>query len=357
MEVGNYELSLLILVLIVNFSAGCKKASAPSTTTPAPPTYTTTEGILIVGGYGDKLDNGHTSVEVFIPGKRKSCKLPSLPYPRASSTVDIVDNTAIVCGGIFDINNETTNIHTLNSCLQLKSSGWEEYMTLNTGRYCHTSWVSKEGLILVGGDIMSVDREDDTELVKPGADPISFEVPWTRRACAINDIDSTIVTGNYLDLDDNGKTYYGGRKVVRYNIQGYVEDLPEMNQGRWGHGCGAYQASNSRVLIVAGGDSGNSVKSRLHKSTEKLVIGESSWTTVSNLPSRLSWVSSVSLDNTVFIIGGATFGNQYEQVYAYDVDEDYWREVGDMDQPRSAAAATKVDVPTIKHFCDQGQLL
>merc|ERR1719430_524346 len=41
MEGDNSPMSCLILVLIVNFSAGCKKT--PSTTTPSPPTYTTTE--------------------------------------------------------------------------------------------------------------------------------------------------------------------------------------------------------------------------------------------------------------------------------------------------------------------------
>jgi len=352
MEGYNSPMSLLILVLIVNFSAGCKKTS---TTTPAPPTYTTTEGILIAGGYGDKADNGHTSVEVFIPGNRKSCKLPNLPYPRASFTVDIVDNTAVVCGGIFDINNETTNIHTLNSCLQLTSSGWEEYKTLKSEWFSHTSWVSTEGLMLLGGD---GEADEYAELVTPGADPITFEGgEWISRACAINDGDSTIVTGNYIQKDENGDYYHGGRKVIRYNLQGHVENLPEMNQGRWGHGCGAYTSGNSRVLIVAGGDSGNSVKSKLTSSTEKLVIGATSWTQVGRLYWSLGWIASVSLDNTVFMIGGGTKWGQKREVYAYDVDEDNWKEVGKMEEPRSSAAAAKVDVTTINHFCVEGELL
>jgi len=324
---------------------GCKAHSTPTATTPVPPAYTTTEGILVAGGYYGNNADGRTSVEVFVPGNKKFCRLPNLPYPRASFTVDIVENTVVVCGGTFDINDEKYK-HTLKSCLQLTLSGWvRQYATLKTKRFGHTSWKTEQGLMLLGGYY-----GDTTELVKPGADPIILaNEAW--RACAITDTDSIIITGSYQDIDKNDNHYYGSRKVVRYNLQGHVENLPEMNQGRWGHGCGAYTTSNSTVLIVAGGDSGNSIKDHLHSSTEKLVVGASSWTRAGSLPRTLSWVASVSMDNTVFITGGQADITQAE-VLAFDVVGEIWRKVGRLQDARSAHAATKVDMETVKPFCD-----
>ena len=40
----------------------------------------------------------------------------------------------------------------------------------------------------------------------------------------------------------------GHVRVVRYNRQGDVTDLPELNTGRWSHACGFYiNANNQKV--------------------------------------------------------------------------------------------------------------
>jgi len=355
MEGYNFAIFFLISVSIVNICDACKSHQEPSVPTPAPPTYTSSEGILVAGGFGVNADEVN-SVEVFVPGKRKSCKLPELPYPRSSLTVDIVDNTPVVCGGAFDINNDTT-LHTLETCLQLQNEEWTEFAKLKSPRFGHTSWVSPAGLMLLGGYYGNT-----AELVNPGADPVTFnQTDW--RACAIDDTDSVIITGDYMAVDEDEKDdesnkysfstehYYGSKKVTRYNLQGFVENLPRMKQGRWKHGCGAYQIGKSKVLLVAGGDSGNTIKSHYHTSTEKLVIGATSWTKVSPLPTRLAWVASVSLDNTVFITGGEYGGKYYSDVYAFDVDQEKWRRVGKLQGPRAAHDATKVDMKTIETIC------
>ena len=37
--------------------------------------------------------------------------------------------------------------------------------------------------------------------------------------------------------------------MTRYNTAGFIEDLPDLNQGRWGHGCGAYKTNNGDKVI------------------------------------------------------------------------------------------------------------
>ena len=36
--------------------------------------------------------------------------------------------------------------------------------------------------------------------------------------------------------------------VSVYHIGGWVEDLPDLNTGRWGHGCGHYVDNNNDIV-------------------------------------------------------------------------------------------------------------
>ena len=62
-----------------------------------------------------------------------------------------------------------------------------------------------------------------------------------RKACSIQDPSSAtvLVTGG----EDTLKT------VSRYSLQGWVEDLPLLNVGRYYHGCGGYVSSGDMVSI------------------------------------------------------------------------------------------------------------
>ena len=53
-----------------------------------------------------------------------------------------------------------------------------------------------------------------------------------RNACAIPDIitDSVFITGGVYSL----------QMVSRYDLLGWVEDLPQLIEGRNNHGCGSY---------------------------------------------------------------------------------------------------------------------
>ena len=105
--------------------------------------------------------------------------------------------------------------------------------------------------------------------------------------------------------------------VSRYTMaQGWVEDLPTLNQGRYDHGCAAFAGDNGQVLLrkvekwmvfclhlyfqnflVAGGSNGY----HLLDSTE--VFRDGVWTVVAPLPVALEGVRGVTLDNTVFMTG------------------------------------------------------
>ena len=63
-----------------------------------------------------------------------------------------------------------------------------------------------------------------------------------RKACAIPDLitDSVIITGGYFTEP----------LVARYDRMGWVEDLPQLIEGRYNHGCGSYlRVSGTQVSI------------------------------------------------------------------------------------------------------------
>ena len=61
---------------------------------------------------------------------------------------------------------------------------------------------------------------------------------FCRYSCSIQDLTSqtVIITGGV----DEGMTATNLKKVTRYDIEGFVEDMPPLNIGRAVHGCGAY---------------------------------------------------------------------------------------------------------------------
>ena len=62
---------------------------------------------------------------------------------------------------------------------------------------------------------------------------------FTREACAIQFDDYVIITGGTNSLDI----------VSKYTDTGFVEDLPNLLSGRYGHGCGHYTNENNELVI------------------------------------------------------------------------------------------------------------
>ena len=71
-----------------------------------------------------------------------------------------------------------------------------------------------------------------------------------RDACAIPDLitDSVIITGGLIigaKLSNNAK-----QAVSRYDRMGWVEDLPQLIEGRYDHGCGAYLRDDGTQVSI-----------------------------------------------------------------------------------------------------------
>ena len=52
-----------------------------------------------------------------------------------------------------------------------------------------------------------------------------------------------VVTGGY-----NVEGHSSAKRVSKYNIEGWVMDLPNLSVSRWSHGCGYYQDSNDNIV-------------------------------------------------------------------------------------------------------------
>ena len=69
---------------------------------------------------------------------------------------------------------------------------------------------------------------------------ISFKDANYRWACGIEMEEKVIITGGALNSG-----LVASDKAIVYNDDGFVEDLPSLRLGRWGHGCGHYITDNT----------------------------------------------------------------------------------------------------------------
>ena len=130
-----------------------------------------------------------------------------------------------------------------------------------------------------------------------------------RYACSIELEERVILTG--------GVDYPS--KVSVYTIEGWQQDLADLGQGRRLHGCGHYTNKDNlvvkfiyktwfsvfmnfhfaiQVFLVTGGYSNGVLAT-----TEILVEGDASWTTVGNLPKAFYGIRGVSLNNRIIMTG------------------------------------------------------
>ena len=63
---------------------------------------------------------------------------------------------------------------------------------------------------------------------------------FCRSACSIEFDDRVVLTGGW----DFGAT----NRVAVYNVDGFVEYLPDLNHMRQDHGCGQYIDGNDRIV-------------------------------------------------------------------------------------------------------------
>jgi len=307
------------------------------------------KGILLAGGtYIDWTKKKTT--HVFIPSYNKTCAFPELPEQRFDHSLDTVGNTPVLCGGSYYLDGKQFyydgKISLDHICLQLTpptASGTWSVSAVTKGFYYHSSWNSKAGLILMGG---SSSRK--TEIVKdidPNFDPSNLPdtiygfdlVTKSKASCAISLEDSVIITGGEKDYNSFIKN------VIEYNLEGFVKNLPDMNEDRAGHGCGSYKNNGKVVLLVAGGGGGvgnDGLYNNYRSSTEKMTLGDQAWTLAKPLPWKLYAPGSVSMDNEVYILGGMSGGMYKTEVLIFDGEG--WTEVGHIKYKLYNTAATVI---------------
>merc|ERR1719342_1205532 len=220
-----------------------------------------------------------TSAEVLFTNGSSMCELPQMSQSKRYHT----QSGLTACGG------GASAIR--RSCIKFEDGSWTTLTdNLVEERLYHSSWVSPDGdILLIGGQY----SRTTTEIVYQNGTSIrSFDLKYrTEEACSIELPEMFILTGGSYTLTT----------VSRYSTSGWMEDLPELNEGRRDHGCGYfYNDDMQRVFLVAGGYDGSSYLS----STESLVEGGQAWNFQNPLPSGRNGLSGISLPDTVIMTGG-----------------------------------------------------
>jgi len=284
-----------------------------------------TQFAIIVSG-----DDGgsHGSVEVLREDGSHLCILPDLPNYRTKHT----QSGLITCGGTYPTS-------TRKSCVTFSSGVWTQTHSLIESRYQHSSWLSPLGLVLMGGDSSSLTTELLTE---EGTSMEFFDLFYDIvNACSIEFEDTVILTGGAYTMT----------KASVYSIDGYLEDLPDLKEGKRGHGCGHYvNEDNELVYLVTGGYTG---KHEFTVSTEILVSGSSSWTQVGDLPTvPIVGLRGASINNKIIMTGGYDNSNKsHDYVLMYNPSDGSWSQVGSLKMTRSYHGVSIVPMDQISEFC------
>merc|ERR1712168_886609 len=209
------------------------------------------KGVIVSGG-----NNGEDMAitEVYFPtsGSGYTCSLQSLPSGRHGHTLDqLGDGTVLACGGY----------PTMTICDKFDGTSWSQYSTLHYNRVDHTSLPGHQDLLLMGG----LNSGASTELAGGGDHyNLQLDAEWV---CGITEpgSDYIILTGGFKSLNT----------VAKYSLQGFDSSLPDLNIGRYGHGCGVFDTNtDKKVYVVAGGRDNN--RDDL-SSTEVLYDGGLNW--------------------------------------------------------------------------------
>jgi len=297
------------------------------------------KGLLVVGGQGgNSMGQGSpSSAEFWARAPQEThCLLPELPRPMWQPTVEVVGSRALVC--------EKTG------CLWLEKGGWQEGPDTVEMRRYHTSALTDEGVLLVGG----MNSPTTTELVPlhGGESRASFVLARGRREhCSIQTgPNSFVLTGGHLEG--------GGASnlVTEFTILGIDQpepkDLPLLTQSRFQHACGAYNIGETKMLIVTGGEYGGDSLG----STEVMVYGsQGKWREVGDLPSPKVGLRGATVDGIFFVSGGGITTTSYtNDLTSFDPVSETWTSAGDLTFSRKWHAVAEIDLSNIPANCSFG---
>merc|ERR1712062_498931 len=176
------------------------------------------------------------------------------------------------------------------------------------------------GVILMGGAGSSSTTTE--KIQKNGTSAYSFDLKYsTYYACAIDLGSSVVITGGYKTLTT----------ASQYSQEGWLRDLPPLQQGRYYHGCSYFQSvDGTKTLLVTGGrDGSNSDLS----STELLVGNASAWAITGELPTPRYGLRGTNINNKVLMTGGSD-GSYLDEILEFDGLTGQWKLVDTMIQAR-----------------------
>jgi len=294
--------------------------------------YKIAAGLALIISGGSPIDSAGISVEVFVPSTGQHCQLPSLPGgPRSDHSI----NDRTICGGgVYNVYSASRR-----SCLTLNSNGnWLETTSLLEQRYHHSSWASPSGLILMGG---RGSKRTTEKIEADGTSTYSFELKYDiDLACSINLGSTVVITGDRHDQT----------RVTQYSEAGFSRDLPQLQQGRYNHGCSYFNNQDgTRTLLVSGGYGlgEDNFNNYLLSSTELLVESASTWVYSGELPSpgRVH-LRGINIDDKILMTGGYTTGDDSiisDEILEFDSLTGQWKIVDRMIQTRGAHAMAAID--------------
>jgi len=222
-----------------------------------------------------------------------------------------------VCGG------EPTN--EAKSCIVWThgSTNWTHLHTTSAARDSHVAWVPPSlpnSIVLLGGWGAS----HLTAEIVPGGGTFALRHSGLH-ACGIPDEDTIVMTGG-------GNHYY----VTRYNVNGFVEELPHLPENRYLHVCAALPST--KAFIVAGGWAGSDGSSVL-----TLLRGAQDWTPLASLPRTITGASASILGGKIRVTGGWDGSSDRSEVLEYQpVPSNEWTTVGQLETKRRSHAVLPI---------------
>jgi len=274
----------------------------------------TNQGQVVVGGYDGS--NYLSSVELFPPSD--SCSIPDLPQAGNGHSLSLLSGgRLVVCGG--------------NSCISwvAGSTSWTHLPTMSMWRGYHTAWTPPslpDSIVLLGGDGSAAKL---TAEILPGGATFALS-HGGGQACGIPDGETLILTG--------GRTH---SFVTRYDVNGFVKELPQLPESRFAHACAALPTTGA--LVVAGGrdrvDGSNYLSSVL-----TLLPGAKAWTPLASLPRALGFAHASIVGGKMRVTGGRDGSSRSRsEVLEYQPGApDKWSVVGNLRVARVAHAVLSI---------------
>ena len=134
--------------------------------------------------------------------------------------------------------------------------------------------------------------------------------------------------------------------MTRYDMRGWVEDMPELSVARQDHGCAGYTGDHGElVLLVTGGYNG-------YYLTHTEILSGGQWSQVGSLSRPVYGLSGARLGDRTLMTGGMdVYGADYDFIVEYDIQTQEWTLAGRMMQPRRYHAVVAVDWDNVNKYC------